>query len=145
KQQTPDYQPEDVLWLEFSRDQIIAVYNQFALTAKYPLAAWISGKTQHVGEDPVRPGHAFGKLPVKRVRVVDVDAFAVPGVEQATLLGFLAFVVRLEHSLVVRVPGQHPLGAALFHPAREILFGDPVRPVQYRIGRRQDGYLADFV
>jgi hypothetical protein len=63
-------------------------------------------QADQVGENAIRARNALGQLPVKCVRVVHVQPFAVLGVERPALLRFLAFVVSLQKRGIARVPGD---------------------------------------
>jgi hypothetical protein len=115
------------------------------LTATLFVRTRIFGQTQHIGKEPVSSGYTFRELPVESIGVVDINSFAVPGIEQAAFLRRLPFVVCFEQRLIFRIPGLHPFRAALFHPSGEIFCRDFVRPVKNRVLPVKDLDLRSLV
>jgi len=60
------------------------------------LSPRILGKAEHVRKDSICARDALRELAIKRVSVVNVDALAVLGIEQAAALFGLPFIMRFE-------------------------------------------------
>jgi len=56
----------------------------------------ILGKAEQVRKDSISAGDTLGKLAIKRVSVVDIDALAISCIEQAAALFGLPFIMRFE-------------------------------------------------
>ena len=78
----------------------ISVWSPRATLAGWRISSLrVLGQAKQVREDAVRTRHTVRQLPVESIRVVDVDALAVPRVKQTALLRFLPFVMGFEQCL----------------------------------------------
>src|SRR5258705_9941635 len=102
-------------------------------------------QTDHVCKETERSRNPFGQLAVESVGVVDIEAFAVSGVEQPALLRFLSVIPGGQQCGIVRIPGLEKLRAALLNPTFEVALRDGVGPQEDRIFRIQDIHLGSFI
>ena len=100
---------------------------------------------QEVGHDAEGAGDSFGHLAEEGVGEIDVGALAVVGVDEASSLGVLAFVVHLGGGFVMGVPGIEEAVAALFDPVVEVGCGDLVGPAEeWVVGVEDFGFAVLF-
>src|SRR6516225_435201 len=94
---------------------------------------WFMSDAQNVDIETNRTRHAERQLAKESVRVVHEIAFAIRGLQQATLSRLLSGVVRRQQGREVRIPRIHEVKSTFLHPAIEVVLRDLVGIVKDRI------------
>src|SRR6185312_3328239 len=102
-------------------------------------------QADHVGKQAISAGHALGQFAIESIRVIDVHAFPITGIDEAALLRFLSGIVGFEQGLVMAVPRLQEFRAAFFHPAVEVFSRDPIRPGEDWIGGIENFHFGMLV
>src|SRR2546427_9055210 len=100
--------------------------------------------TQKIHVKPNRPCHSRRQLPEERISRINVCTFAVPCLEQTTLLGLFSRSVTSQQCPEVTVSLVHEIQTAFLYPTFKIAISNLIGRMKYAIIRSQDFYRRLF-